>query len=161
MAMSQLARELKQTKPFPSPVQEAVLGIKRTAALLDLRLAELLRPYGITPTQYNVLRILRGSGPAGLPRCEVQERLLAPVADATRLLDRLEKAGFVVRTRSTEDRRVVTSKITPRGLALLDTVAAPLRRLEESEVGKISEARLRRLIDVLDEVRRLTPCHRG
>lgn len=158
--MSQLARELKQTRPFASPVQEASLSIKRTAALLDLRLAELLRPFGLTPTQYNVLRILRGAGAEGLPRCEVQGRLVAPVADTTRLLDRLETMGHVARTRSTEDRRVVTSKITPRGLAVLDKVAAPLRELEQNEVGQISDARLRTLIGILDEVRRLTPCHR-
>ncbi len=159
--MSQLASELKQTKPFTSPVQEAVLSIKRTAALLELRLSELLRPYGVTPTQYNVLRILRGAGADGLPRCEVQGRLVAPVADTTRLLDRLEKMGLVSRARDTEDRRVVTSKITPRGLALLEKVAAPLRQLEENEVGQLSDARLRTLIGILDEVRRLTPCRRG
>ena len=155
--MSQLARELKQTRPFPSPVQEAVVSIKRTAALLDLRLAELLRPLGITPTQYNVLRILRGAGPAGLPRCEVQARLVAPVADTTRLLDRLEKMGFVARARDTEDRRVVTSTITSRGLAVLEQAAAPLRQIEEREVGTISATRLRQLISVLDEMRRLMP----
>lgn len=155
--MSQLARELKQTRPFPSPVQEAVVSIKRTAALLDLRLAELLRPLGITPTQYNVLRILRGAGPAGLPRCEVQVRLVAPVADTTRLLDRLEKMGFVARARDTDDRRVVTSTITSRGLAVLEQAAVPLRQIEEREVGTISAARLRQLISVLDEVRRLMP----
>lgn len=159
--MSQLASELKQNKPFTSTVQEAVLSIKRTAALLDLRVAELLRPYGVTPTQYNVLRILRGAGADGLPRCEVQGRLVAPVADTTRLLDRLEKMGLVSRARNTEDRRVVTSKITPRGLALLEKVAAPLKQLEEDEVGQVSDARLRTLIGILDEVRRLTPCHRG
>ena len=159
--MSQLASELKQNKPFTSTVQEAVLSIKRTAALLDLRVAELLRPYGVTPTQYNVLRILRGAGADGLPRCEVQGRLVAPVADTTRLLDRLEKMGLVSRARNTEDRRVVTSKITPRGLALLEKVAAPLRQLEENEVGQLSDARLRTLIGILDEVRRLTPCRRG
>ncbi len=155
--MSQLARELKQTRPFPSPVQEAVVSIKRTAALLDLRLAELLRPLGITPTQYNVLRILRGAGPAGLPRCEVQARLVAPVADTTRLLDRLEKMGFVARARDTDDRRVVTSTITSRGLAVLEQAAVPLRQIEEREVGTISAARLRQLISVLDEMRRLMP----
>lgn len=158
--MSQLARELKQTKPFASSVQEAVLSVKRTAALLELRHADFLRPFGLTPTQYNVLRILRGAGPAGLPRCEVQDRLVAPVADTTRLLDRLEKLGFVARARDTEDRRVVTSTITPRGLAILDKVAAPLKELERSEVGTISDARLRMLISILDEVRRVTPCHR-
>jgi len=155
--MSQLARELKQNKPFASPVQEAVLGIKRTAALLELRMADLLRPYGITPTQYNVLRILRGAGGEGLPRCEVQGRLVAPVADTTRLLDRLEKLGLVARARNTDDRRVVTSKITPRGLALLEKVAVPLKDFEQGEIGRISDARLRTLIGILDEIRLLTP----
>lgn len=159
--MSQIARELKQNKPFASSVQEAVLGIKRTAALLDLRLADLLRPYGLTPTQYNVLRILRGAGAEGLPRCEVQGRLVAPVADTTRLLDRLEKMGLVVRARNTDDRRVVTSKITPRGLAVLEKVAAPLKELEENEVGRVTDARLRTLIGILDEIRRLTPTRNG
>jgi len=159
--MSQLARELKQNKPFASSVQEAVLGIKRTAALLDLRLADLLRPYGLTPTQYNVLRILRGAGAEGLPRCEVQGRLVAPVADTTRLLDRLEKMGLVVRARNTDDRRIVTSKITPRGLAVLEKVAAPLQKLEESEVGRVTDTRLRALIGILDEIRRLTPTRNG
>jgi len=159
--MSQLARELKQARPFPSPVPEALLGIMRTAALVELRLADVFRPYGLTPTQYNVLRILRGAGAEGLPRCEVQSRLVAPVADTTRLLDRLERMGFVARTRSTEDRRVVTSKITPRGLAVLEKVAKPLQAFQEKEIGQISEARLRTLIDILDEVRRITPSHRG
>jgi DNA-binding MarR family transcriptional regulator len=159
--MSQLASELKQTRPFTSPAQEAVLSIQRTAALLELRLSDLLRPSGLTPTQYNVLRILRGAGPDGLPRCDVQARLVAPVADTTRLLDRLERMGLVSRVRSTEDRRVVTSRIAPRGLAMLDKVATPLRELEAREVGQVSEARLRALISVLDEVRRLTPCRRG
>jgi DNA-binding MarR family transcriptional regulator len=86
---------------------------------------------------------------------------VAPVADTTRLLDRLEKMGLVSRARNTDDRRVVTSKITPRGLALLDKVAAPLKKFEEDEVGQVSDARLRSLIGILDEVRRLTPCHRG
>jgi DNA-binding MarR family transcriptional regulator len=142
-------------------VQEALVSIMRTAALLDLRVSELFRPFGITPTQYNVLRILRGAGAEGLPRCEVQARLVAPVADTTRLLDRLERMGLVARARSAEDRRVVSSRITPRGLAMLEKVSGPLRALEEGEVGRVSETRLRALINILDEVRRLTPCRHG
>lgn len=155
--MSQLARELKQGRPFTSAAQEAVLGIKRTAALLDFRLAEVLRPFGITPTQYNVLRILRGAGPGGLPRCEVQDRLVAPVADTTRLLDRLVRMGLVVRARDTDDGRVVTSRITAKGLALVERVAKPLHQLEVDEVGQVPAARLRALVRVLDEVRRCLP----
>jgi len=157
--MSQLAQELKQGRPFASAAQEAVLGIKRTAALLDLRLAEVLRPFDITPTQYNVLRILRGAGSGGLPRCEVQDRLVAPVADTTRLLDRLVRMGLVVRARDTDDGRVVTSRITAKGLALLDRVARPLHQLEVEEVGQVSTARLRALISALDDIRRRLPAH--
>jgi DNA-binding MarR family transcriptional regulator len=159
--MSQLASELKQTRPFASPAHEAMVSIARTAAILELRLAEVLRPFGITPTQYNVLRILRGAGADGLPRCEVQSRLVAPVADTTRLLDRLEKMGLVSRARDADDRRIVTSRITPRGLALLDKTAAPMNEQEEGEIGQVSDPRLRSLISVLDEIRRLTPLRQG
>ncbi len=159
--MSQLARELKQTRPFASPAHEALVSIQRTAAIVELRLAEALRPLGITPTQYNVLRILRGAGADGLPRCEVQSRLIAPVADTTRLLDRLEKLGLVARARDEVDRRIVRSRITPGGLAVLEKAAAPLRQIEQGEVGRLSEARLRTLISVLDDIRRLTPCRQG
>lgn len=158
--MSQLARELKQARPFRSPVQEAMLGIWRTAALLELRMAEVLRPFALTPTQYNVLRILHGAGDEGLPRCEVQARLVAPVADTTRLLDRLVRQGLVTRLRSDEDRRIVTSRITPRGRAVLDRAGPALRELEASEMGRIPAARLQALIKTLDEVRRLTPIRR-
>lgn len=156
--MSQLARELKQARPFRSAVQEAVVGIARTAAVLELQVADVLRPFGITPTQFNVLRILRGAGEDGLPRCEVQGRLVAPVADTTRLLDRLERMGLVTRARNTDDRRVVTSRITPKGAALVEKASVAIREFEDDKLGQVSDARLKSLIGVLDEIRRLTPC---
>jgi DNA-binding MarR family transcriptional regulator len=159
--MSQLASELKQTRPFASPAHEAMVSIARTSAILELRVAEVLRPFGITPTQYNVLRILRGAGADGLPRCEVQSRLVAPVADTTRLLDRLERMGLVSRARDADDRRIVTSRITPRGLALLDKAAGPMKEQEQGEVGQVPDTRLRSLISILDEIRRLTPLRQG
>ena len=84
---------------------------------------------------------------------------MAPVADATRLLDRLERMGLVARARDDEDRRVVTSRITPRGLTLLERIAEPLREFEIKELGQMGKERLRELIELLDEVRRLTPCN--
>lgn len=155
--MSQIARELKQARPFRSAGQEAVVSIARTAALLELMAADALRPHGLTPTQFNVLRILRGAGEEGLPRCEVQERLIFPVADTTRLLDRLEGMGLVARTRNTDDRRVVTSRLTPKGTALVEKASVAIRQFEDEELGKVSEARLRSLISVLDEIRRRPP----
>src|SRR4028118_2217200 len=90
---TRLQDEIKQSRPFDSLEQEARLGIERTAALLGHAFGEALKPHGITPTQYNVLRILRGAGEKGLCRNEVRERMVAQVPDATRLLDRMEAAG--------------------------------------------------------------------
>ena len=106
-----LQAEIKQSKPFPSPTAEALLGILRTAAVLDHHLAEALKPYGITTTQYNVLRILRGAGQQGLCGREVAERLLSKVPDVSRLLDRTEELGLIKRER--DPRTDVTS---PPGL---------------------------------------------
>ena len=111
--------EIGQTAPFTSLEQEVFLNLLRTSAVLEHKAADALKPYGLTLTQYNVLRILRGAGPAGLCRHEVLARMLTPVPDATRLLDRLEGCGLVSRTRSTEDRRLVASSLTDRGRELL------------------------------------------
>src|SRR4051794_8759267 len=94
-----LQSELKQTKPFRSLEEEAPLNIARTAAVLEHALAQALKPYDITPTQYNVLRILRGAGRDGLCRNEVGERLVTRVPDVTRLLDRMEEQGLLARER--------------------------------------------------------------
>src|SRR5215212_5742803 len=94
-----LSDEIKQTKPFTSLEHEAVLSLERTAAVLSHAFGELLKPYGVTPTQYNVLRILRGAGSTGLCRHEVRDRMVAQVPDVTRLLDRLEEMGLVERER--------------------------------------------------------------
>src|SRR3954462_9098294 len=114
-----LQSELKRKKPFSSAEQEAMLSVASTAARLDHEMIDVLKPHGLTPTQYNALRILRGAGPEGLCRNEVRDRLIARVPDATRLLERLEETGFVVRDREGEDRRFVRARITRRGLDLL------------------------------------------
>jgi DNA-binding MarR family transcriptional regulator len=149
-----LRDEIKQTRPFGSLEQEALLSIDRTSAVLGHRLAEALKPYGITGTQYNVLRILRGAGSAGLCRHEVRERLVAQVPDVTRLLDRLEDAGLVVRERSTADRRLVTTRITEAGLALVAELDAPMIELHQRQLGHLSPEQLRTLIDLLGLARR-------
>lgn len=150
---ARLQDEIKQTRPFASLEQEAFLSLGRTWAILDHALAEALKPHGITPTQYNVLRILRGAGEAGLCRGEVMERMIARVPDATRLLDRLEAAGLIARVRSAEDRRFVTTHITEAGLRLLteldDVVLACHRRHFEA----LDDAALRGLIEMLGLVR--------
>src|SRR5690242_20838864 len=98
-----LQNEIKQTKPFASLEQEAMLNIERTAALLGHQLEQALKAFGVTPTQYNVLRILRGAGEHGLCRHEVRDRLIAQVPDVTRLLDRLEEMKLIERERDSVD----------------------------------------------------------
>jgi DNA-binding MarR family transcriptional regulator len=117
--MPSLRDELRQTKPFASLEEEALLSIVRTSAVLMDQFERLLRPYRITATQYNVLRILRGSEPHGLSRNELRDRMLTRMPDVTRLLDRMEGAGLVARVRGEEDRRLVTTRITKSALATL------------------------------------------
>jgi DNA-binding MarR family transcriptional regulator len=148
-----LRAELRQTKPFASLEHEATLSIARTAAILEHGVAEALRGHGITPTQYNVLRILRGAGPGGLCRNEVGERLLRAVPDVTRLLDRLTDLHLIGRQRSDEDRRLVRTHITPKGLALLAELDAPIRAFHRKRLEGVSRQKLQALVTTLAEVR--------
>lgn len=154
---SRLQAELGQTRPFASPEHEAMLSIARTAAVLEHSVAEALKPYGITPTQYNVLRILRGAGKEGLCRNAVRDRLVARVPDATRLLDRLAQSGLVARDRDTPDRRFVTTRITRAGLALLARLDEPMTRLHARQLGHLGAGKLGTLIDLLAQVREGAP----
>jgi DNA-binding MarR family transcriptional regulator len=140
---------LKQTRPFRSLEQEAMLSIERTAAVLGHSFADALKPYGITPTQYNVLRILRGAGSSGLCRNEVRERLVSQVPDVTRLLDRMEATGLIGRARDGTDRRVVTTRITPAGLELLAKLDEPSAEIHHRQLGHLSQSQLRTLVDLL------------
>jgi DNA-binding MarR family transcriptional regulator len=146
--------ELKQRKPFRTLEEEAFVSIARTAALIEYATAEVLRRYGLTPTQYNVLRILRGAEPKGLGRNEVRDRLIFKVSDATRLLDRLEEIGLVVRTRGEEDdRRVVVARITRKGLDLLAPLDGEIERFTRQKLGHMGERKLRMLLNLLAEAR--------
>jgi len=153
---SLLQQELRQTRPFGSLEHEASLSIERTAAVLRHELAETLKSLGVTPAQYNVLRILRGAGGAGLCRHEIGDRLVAQVPDVTRLLDRMEEAGLVTRERSAEDRRLVRTRITETGLQLLARADEPLAALHARQLAALTPEQLRSLIDLLVLAR-----HRG
>jgi len=150
---SDLQAELKQHKPFKSLKEEAHLSIQRTSALLEHAFEAALKPHHITATQYNVLRILRGSEPEGLCRSEIGERLVRQVPDVTRLLDRLEDAKLIARRRGGEDRRYVVTRITRAGLYLLDHVEDRIDEIHCEQLGHLDEAQLRRLIALLAVVR--------
>lgn len=146
---SDLRADIKQRRPFDSPEQEAHLNIERTAAVLSHAFAEALKGHGITPTQYNVLRILRGAGKDGLCRNEVRDRMVAQVPDVTRLLDRLEDADLIERERSTEDRRQVGTRITAKGLMLLSELDGPVADIHKRQLGHLSAPQLKTLAELL------------
>lgn len=148
-----LRDEIKQKRPFGSVEQEALLNIQRTASVFGYAIAERLKPYGLTPKQYNVLRILRGAGEPGLCRHEIRSRLIDEVPDVTRLLDRLEDAGLIERERSEEDRREVRTSITARGLALLERLDEPVTEMHRAHLGHMSKEELRTLVRLLEAAR--------
>jgi DNA-binding MarR family transcriptional regulator len=148
-----LQDELKMTKPFKSLEEEALLSIARTAAIVEHTFSEALKPHDLTPTQYNVLRILRGAGDAGLCRNEVGQRLVTQVPDVTRLLDRMEVAGLISRHRSGDDRRYVTTRITDKGLRLLEKIDRELPAIQGGLLGHLGPKRLREMVILLEEVR--------
>lgn len=148
-----LKAEIRSSGAFASTEEEVSLNILRSAALLEHAVAERLKPHGLTATQYNVLRILRGAGEDGLCRNEVGQRMLKPVPDVTRLLDRLEDSGLVARLRDAEDRRFVTARITKDGLAKLASLDEPVTRMHEELLGHMREQDLSRLARLLEEAR--------
>jgi DNA-binding MarR family transcriptional regulator len=154
--MSDLRTELRQRKPFASREEEAYLSVVRTGAQLLDAIEQLLKPYGITATQYNVLRILRGGGSEGLCRHELRDRLLTRMPDVTRLLDRMEDAELVVRTRDETDRRLVATRLTPRGRRLVDQLDSVVTEEHGRLLGHLTQDQLETLIELLALARRST-----
>jgi DNA-binding MarR family transcriptional regulator len=148
-----LQQDLKQKKPFRSLQQEAYLSVVRTSTALTDAMEDLVKARGISATQYNVLRILRGSGAEGLCRNALRDRMLTRMPDMTRLLDRMEEAGLVVRVREGEDRRMVMTRITEQGRRLLDELEAPVMALHRKQMAGLTDAQLRSLSDLLTLVR--------
>lgn len=148
-----LQAELKQKRPFTSPEQETYLSLLRTADTLQSAMEGKLKEFGLTGTQYNALRILRGAGPDGLPCSEIGERMITHDPDITRLLNRLEKRGLAERTRDKHDRRVIYGKITAEGLKLLREMDEPVEQYGREMLRHLSQAELRKLIDLLESVR--------
>ncbi len=151
--VSALQQEIKQRRPFRSAAEEATLGIARTAAMIRRHISAVVEPSGITLAQYNVLRILRGAGSDGLPTLAVRDRLIEEAPGITRLVDKLEGAGFVRRDRSTPDRRQVICFITPKGLALLKKLDSTVASADEVGGVGLSVKEQRVMIKLLDKVR--------
>lgn len=154
-----LLTELKQTRPFRTREDEAFLNLVRTTELLRREVIELFKPHDLTHAQYNVLRILRGalreSDPQHQARTcgDIASRLVTFEPDVTRLLDKLERQGLILRERDGEDRRVVRSRITDKGLALLTGLDEPIAEVQRRRLGRLGQERLVQLIDLLEELR--------
>src|SRR5579872_4215079 len=152
MTTPKLQHELKKKRPFESSEEETALNIVRTSDQLQIRLARLLREYGLTPSQYNVLRILRGEGKP-LPILEIASRTITVVPGITGLIDRLEQAGFVNRLRCEKDRRVIYVALTDQGTKTLADLDEPLLALHRKLVGHLSRSELKELIRLLEKLR--------
>jgi len=155
--MPHLKDELKKRKAFDSLEQEAFLSVLRTCSVLAEGADELFERFGISATQYNVLRILRGAGAVtmeeGIKCGDIADRMVSRDPDITRLLDRLEQRGLITRARGAEDRRVVRGMITPAGLKILKELDGPVVELHKRQLGHLGVRRLRELIGLLELAR--------
>ena len=151
--MSQIQEEIRQHKPFQSPAHKAAVSLLRTSNLLVRHYTAVVGRRDITLQQYNVLRILRGASPTGLPTLDIGDRMVEQTPGITRLLDRLEKKQLVLRERSSTDRRQVMVRITSAGLELLAQLDAPVNDADLTGMATLDGARLSQLQELLDQIR--------
>jgi DNA-binding MarR family transcriptional regulator len=133
------------------------VALLQAADFLGQEAERLLKAAGLTGAQYNVLRILRGAEPEGLPCRGIGDRMISHDPDMTRLLDRLEKRSLITRVRQTDDRRVIKTRITPPALSLLKTLDQPIRELHKRQFRHMPSARLKLLFGLLEEIRVCKP----
>jgi DNA-binding MarR family transcriptional regulator len=143
----------KTARASPSLEARIFVALLRTADALGQEAEQLLKSAGLTGAQYNVLRILRGAEPEGLPCRGIGDRMISHDPDMTRLLDRMQKRGLITRERQTDDRRVVKTRITPQALSLLKTLDQPVHELHKRQFRHVTAARLKMLFDLMEEVR--------
>lgn len=153
---SKLLKELKQTKPFDSPTTELIIHVMKTHEHLVGGLADVFKSRGLSLTQYNVLRILAGADPDGLPCREIRERTVNRVPDITRLVDRLETKGLARRARSAHDRRVIHIQITGAGLELLNELRQPVLDCQQRLLGHLAGNEMETLCALLEKIRSRT-----
>jgi DNA-binding MarR family transcriptional regulator len=150
---SAIQREIQQSKPFRTRSQEGVVALLRTADVVRRYIGRVLEPFGVTTQQFNVLRILRGAGPEGIPTLAISERMIEEAPGITRLLDRLEAKGLVWRERCPKDRRQVLCYATSAALELLGRIDSSMDNADEHGLGGLSDGDKAELIRLLDAVR--------
>jgi DNA-binding MarR family transcriptional regulator len=141
------------SRQFDSPEQEVFLNLWRTYDRLRTLEDELFARYELTPQQYNLLRLLRAEAPEAIPTLRLASRLVSKAPDITRMLDKLEQRGLIVRDRPAENRRVVRVRITESGLALVRSIAQPLQECHAKQLGHMNAAELQQLADLLRKAR--------
>ncbi len=150
--MAKLADEIKMTRPFALPEEEASLSIIRTADLIQQCTLAVLKPFEISGPQYNVLRILRGAR-EDLSCSQIAERMVSRDPDMTRLLDRMEARGLISRARGKQDRRVVKARITAEGMSVLKQLDPLISEHHRRQFLGFGERKLNQLLDLMDQVR--------
>jgi DNA-binding MarR family transcriptional regulator len=148
-----LKQELRMTRGFSSPEEELNLNLQRTVGLLSRPMLRFLKAHGLSPAQYNILRILRGQTDGQLACSQIGLRMVTREPDVTRLLDRLEKDGLVGRVRSDTDRRVVRISITKAGRSLLAELDEPMRQIHRDSLGHLTRAEIREMNRLLVKAR--------
>ncbi|MGA2422152.1 MAG: MarR family transcriptional regulator [Candidatus Acidiferrum sp.] len=137
------------------------VALVKAADTLTLKADQFFKASGLSATQYNVLRILRGAEPQGLPCRGIGDRMITHDSDITRLLDRMEKRGLITRARQTDDRRVVKARITAAGLAALKTLDVPVREMHQRQLRHMSATQLKTLSNLLRDLQEgLSPAAR-
>jgi DNA-binding MarR family transcriptional regulator len=159
--VSKIQQEIQQNHPIASLEEEALLNLLRTSDCLNRAHQRTIRIWGITSTQYNVLRILRGAQPTGSTCSEIGQRLITADPDITRLLNRLKKLGFIGQQRDKNDRRIVRTQIREKGLQLLADMDEAMKSLPVTLLGHLSQKDLATLIQLLEDARKVCsadPC---
>jgi DNA-binding MarR family transcriptional regulator len=153
MKRTSVQTEIKQSRPFRSKQQEATVALLRTASVVGRMLARVLEPWNLSLAQYNALRIIRGAGSAGIATLAIRERMIEEGTTITRIVDRLEDAGYIERERSTPDRRQVVCRATAAGTKLLDKLDPLIDAADEDAVASLGARDVAKLVDLLDTVR--------
>ncbi|HEV3029762.1 MAG TPA: MarR family transcriptional regulator [Planctomycetota bacterium] len=151
--MGKIYGEIKQAKRFVRPAQEAAVALLRTADVLRARIEAALLPHGISPEQYNVLRILRGAPDQRLPTLEIASRMIARSPNITRLIDKLVRKELVSRCDHERDRRIVVVKLTSEGLDFVNAVTATVDDTDAGAFEGLTKVQVETLIELLDAVR--------
>jgi DNA-binding MarR family transcriptional regulator len=156
-----MSRTQRPSKTSASLEAHAFVSLQKAADSLAQEVEQLLKTNDLTAPQYNTLRILRGAEPEGLACSSIAERMISHDPDMTRLLDRMEKHSLITRERQKDDRRVVKARITPQGLDLLKTLDQPVHDLHKRQFEHVPGARLKLLIELLDQVLEKDPSARA